>query len=327
MKNETSIFSVDCPTCKICGSYGTLIYKGLQDRLFSAPGIWNLRQCKNTKCGLIWLDPMPLESDIYKAYETYCTHVESAANKRQTSNLITTQLTTILDNFLRFTPIQRERADLDKMYLGDIKPGRLLEVGCGAGARLARLAALGWSVEGQEVDPLSASFAIKTDIKIHLGYLDQLGLPNNSYDAIIINHVIEHLHEPVKILRECRRLLKPNGILIAVTPNINCLGHRMFKSNWLGLDPPRHIFLYGQDTLREVAHQAGFQNPMTWTVVANENHFSKASLQIIYGKNNPRLIIRALYYLFPTMFLLFTRIFYIFDKNSGEECVLKVKNS
>ncbi len=327
MKNEINIRSIKCPTCKICGSYGTLTYNMLQDRLYSAPGKWNLKQCQNKKCGLIWLDPMPSECDIYKAYETYYTHGESLSKKKQTINLVTRLLGTALDNFLRFTPIQRERADLDKMYLGEVKPGRILEVGCGDGARLARLAARGWSVEGQEVDPLSASFAIKANIKIHLGYLDQLGLPNNSYDAIIMNHVIEHLHEPVKILRECRRLLKPNGTLIAVTPNINCLGHRVFQSNWLGLDPPRHIFLYSQDTLKDIAHQAGFQNPMTRTVVANENHFSKASLQITYGKNNPRLIIRTLYYFFPTLFLLFARIFYIFDKNSGEECVLKVKNS
>src|SRR5713226_6362648 len=46
--------------CGICGSKGRLLYNGLTDNLFNAPGVWNLLQCKNAHCGVLWCDPMPL---------------------------------------------------------------------------------------------------------------------------------------------------------------------------------------------------------------------------------------------------------------------------
>jgi hypothetical protein len=66
--------SVPCPNCYLCGTGGEPLYEGLKDRLFNAPGEWNLKRCPNPECGLLWLDPMPLEEDIGMAYETYFTH-------------------------------------------------------------------------------------------------------------------------------------------------------------------------------------------------------------------------------------------------------------
>lgn len=63
-----------CPNCYVCSGHGKLLYQNLTDRLFGAPGTWNLRKCPNQKCGTVWLDPMPLEEDLYKAYATYYTH-------------------------------------------------------------------------------------------------------------------------------------------------------------------------------------------------------------------------------------------------------------
>jgi 2-polyprenyl-3-methyl-5-hydroxy-6-metoxy-1,4-benzoquinol methylase len=302
-----------------------LIYQGLPDRLFSAPGLWNLRQCQNKECGLMWLDPIPLEEDICKAYQSYYTHGDDAQKRSQPKKPITKILTYLFRLFLRLTPIPKERIDLDRMFLGNIKPGKLLEVGCGDGARLARLATLGWSVEGQEVDPISASIAVQTGIKIHFGSLEKLGLPMASFDAIVMNHVIEHVHDPVKLLMECRRLLKPDGILVAATPNIRSYGHRIFKSSWRGLEPPRHILLHSQDSLHRIAQKAGFKNPTTWTTAANAHGLAQGSLEIMYGKQNPKSSIKALYYFVPTLFRLMARIVQIFDKDSGEECILRLK--
>ena len=65
------------PQCYLCGSQGNLVYEGQQDLLFEAPGTWNVRMCANTDCGLVWLDPMPNEKDIGRAYEKYYTHYEA----------------------------------------------------------------------------------------------------------------------------------------------------------------------------------------------------------------------------------------------------------
>jgi hypothetical protein len=61
----------DVPACYLCDAEGHILYTGLRDRLFGAPGEWNLQQCPNPTCGLIWLDPMPTEADLQKIYATY----------------------------------------------------------------------------------------------------------------------------------------------------------------------------------------------------------------------------------------------------------------
>jgi len=68
------IRSEPCPRCCLCQTPGEMLYEGMRDRLFGTPGEWNLRRCPNRDCGLIRLDPMPLEADIGKAYADYFTH-------------------------------------------------------------------------------------------------------------------------------------------------------------------------------------------------------------------------------------------------------------
>src|SRR5690606_25009951 len=97
-----------------------------------------------------------------------------------------------------------EREALESMSLSGLPAGRVLEVGSGAGALLQRLHALGWETEGQDVDPSAASIH-NNDITVHLGELKALSLPSESYDAVVMNHVIEHVHDPVSLLQECHR--------------------------------------------------------------------------------------------------------------------------
>ncbi|HVH70033.1 MAG TPA: hypothetical protein VNB49_02845 [Candidatus Dormibacteraeota bacterium] len=56
-----------------------MLHEHLRDRLFGVPGSWNIRKCLNPRCGLAWLDPMPLDEDIPQAYENYYTHEEDSA--------------------------------------------------------------------------------------------------------------------------------------------------------------------------------------------------------------------------------------------------------
>jgi len=60
--------------CSLCGGPGSVLHSGLTDRQSSAPGVWSIRQCIDPQCGLMWLDPAPLEQELHKAYESYYTH-------------------------------------------------------------------------------------------------------------------------------------------------------------------------------------------------------------------------------------------------------------
>ena len=319
-----------CPYCYTCGTKGKLLYKGLQDRLFSAPGEWNLRKCPNSECGLVWLDPMPIEEDIGKAYQTYYTHQDNSSDREDWGirRFLRYGLKKTWDLFLRVTPIYWERKRLYLMYLVKNKPGRLLEVGCGNGHRLAQFRAMEWQVEGQEVDLKAANLARKLyNLKIHLGPVEELRIPDATFDAIIMNHVIEHLHHPELVLAECHRLLRAGGNLVVVTPNIESFGHRRFGADWRELDPPRHIHIFSCKTLFEIAHKAGFSQCTLWTTAVHAPGIGMGSLDIrrtgrhIMGARiEPSLRIVSSF-----LFQLWATLVHVTQKNSGEECVMKAE--
>lgn len=76
-----SIRTTEKNNCYLCGSEGASLYDNIKDRLFGVPGVWNLKQCSNTQCSLIWLAPMPIKEDLPKLYETYYTHSAPATKK------------------------------------------------------------------------------------------------------------------------------------------------------------------------------------------------------------------------------------------------------
>jgi ubiquinone/menaquinone biosynthesis C-methylase UbiE len=118
---------------------------------------------------------------------------------------------------------------------------------------------LGWDVEGVEVDPEAVEAGKRRGVPVRLGTLQDQKFPDNHFDAVHSAHVIEHVYDPVALLTECRRILKPSGTLVILTPNTASWGHRQFGSAWLNLDPPRHLVLFSSATLRQAASKAGLQ--------------------------------------------------------------------
>ena len=326
-RSPDQIGSRPCPDCYLCGAPGVLLYQGLKDRLFGAEGSWNLKRCPNSTCGLLWLDPLPIEKDIGKAYAEYYTHLncpqDGHKSRKGWGGVWIFRL--LYDSLLRATLISCERKRLTLMYLDGVPPGRVLDVGCGDGSRLARLLSLGWDVRGQEMDPKAAARARQIyDVRVHLGPLDEACYGQGEFDAIVMNHVIEHVHDPVRLLAECVRLLKKGGTLVAVTPNAESYGHKRFRSSWRGLEPPRHIHLFSQRTLRQLAERAGFAHLDTWTTAAHAEVVACGSLDVLAGGKEPtNLGARLIRRLLSLQYQLRWQLAHLRDRNSGEECVLK----
>jgi 2-polyprenyl-3-methyl-5-hydroxy-6-metoxy-1,4-benzoquinol methylase len=273
---------MDRPACLLCNTAGEVLYAHLHDRLYDVPGEWTLCICPS--CGLVWLNPLPIEDDIGKVYNSYFTH-ETGKPAWQSDNPVYRAWVkaggvyrAAINN--SFMGQMRRRAD--SMYLGSVMPGRLLDVGCGDGGWLAKMKTLGWQVEGQETDADAASYAMRVHgVTVHVGLLHELHLPPSTFDAITLSHVIEHVHDPIAVLAECRRLLKPHGRLIALTPNVESYGHKRFGVNWVALEPPRHLTLFSPATLAEVAKRAGFAQTdvQTTQVRAQFIHIASSDIQ------------------------------------------------
>jgi SAM-dependent methyltransferase len=145
------------------------------------------------------------------------------------------------------------------MHLDADRIGYLLEIGSGNGRFLSDMMALGWHVYGIEPDPRAAKFAKDIyGISLHTGNIESASFPSNHFDAISMNHVIEHIHNPVSLLTECNRVLKPRGCITIITPNIESLGHRIFNKYWRGLEPPRHLNIFSSHSITQCLRRAGF---------------------------------------------------------------------
>lgn len=275
---EQRIRATSVTRCRLCGSDSDVRYAHLVDRLFGVPGEWGFRQCRDARCALLWLDPMPAAEDLGKLYTAYHTHATDARDDdldgpglrklvRRTvlreafgyGDIYPPEPRSLPARLLAARRVFIDRVGRTILWLPRERRGRLLDYGCGSGRYLAAMRKLGWNVIGYEPDPLAAQVArtrfgldvLHGDFAAHLHGTAAL-------DAITMAHVIEHLPDPVATLRACLHMLEPGGLLVAATPNADSLGHRRFGRHWRGLETPRHLFVFSPRTLAAAARQAGF---------------------------------------------------------------------
>jgi 2-polyprenyl-3-methyl-5-hydroxy-6-metoxy-1,4-benzoquinol methylase len=274
------IASNEAPICYLCGTRGKLFYANMKDRLYRAPCTWNIKRCPRADCGLAWLDPLPTREDIHKAYENYYTHDLEVVDNRPIKQIVKKAAAFLKSNYLALRygyapphsrvgtfwglavflfPTFKGRLDLRVMGLRAQPDRRLLDIGCGNGQYLELMRSLGWRVEGVELDPAAVRQARAMELEVHQGCLEDQDYPANSFDAISLRHVIEHVHDPLDLLKECRRILKPGGRLVIITPNFESYGRQKFHSCWMALDPPRHLMLFGFQSLQNLAQKTGLQ--------------------------------------------------------------------
>jgi len=147
---------------------------------------------------------------------------------------------------------------LMKLKMGDIK---LLDVGCSNGAFIASAKKTGVMCEGVEPAEEAAKAAIKAGLKVHAGYLEQIGLSEKSFDVISLFEVIEHLKDPVSLLTECNRLLKDDGIMVIRTANTDSWTVRLIKGKWHYFDINKHgghVSFFCRHSMKELATKTGF---------------------------------------------------------------------
>lgn len=298
-QSDNYIRSYQCPECYLCHSQGRFLYRGLQDRLFGAPGEWNFRECSNPGCSLVWLDPMPLADDLNKAYLNYFTHRDTkdisekwfgAAYMSAAQGYLASRYgyrsgpaavgNKLMGRLIYLHPGLREYLDFSVMYLPAQPEGRLLDVGCGSGHAIKFMQDLGWLVEGVDFDPAAVENARAKGLHVRFGSLEAQNYQDNCFDVVTMSHLIEHVHEPLGLMHECYRILKPGGRLVMVTPNSWSWGHKIFKSNWLALDPPRHLHIFSVDSLRSLAQKAGFEKIKISTTIREANKSFTASRSI-----------------------------------------------
>lgn len=236
--------------CRICSS----------SRLGSKPfgyrfnGRWlGARSCLN--CGIIFIDPQPTAKEIADMYrkeyfegDFRCGHAGSYFDDATLQNLASLPL------------LRRIR-----QYQST---GRFLEVGCAGGAFLSAARQSGFEVTGVEFSEEAAKFAReKFHLDISTGDLTDIHLPAAAFDIVFMGDVLEHLPDPLAVIREVNRITKSGGLLVLLCPTqtdtvFSRLGFGLYsalgKTAAVNL-PPYHLFEYRPASMRYLLETCRFE--------------------------------------------------------------------
>lgn len=238
--------------CVLCGeSASSLVVEGCPDLLHGTPGVYSVVRCLH--CDLLRTDPRPTEATIDRHYPPEYLPFNLGPGRR--------------GGFLL-----KARRQLEKLYerrYGPVDlvvpppedgPRRLLDVGGGSGTYAALMAGTGWDPWVLEPSPVAARAAVDAvgGERVTRASIGAAEYPPGFFDLVTMNHVLEHLHDPVAALTRARTWMRPGGRVRVVVPNVESLERRLFGSSWLGFDLPRHLFHFSPGTLGRLLEHCGY---------------------------------------------------------------------
>lgn len=247
--------------CFLCGASIIEKFVAAYDRQIARSEDYTYSKCNS--CGLIFLNPLPEPEEIPGFYPvSYLPHQDKMRKgklslfKRLLINLFYDAGKSASNSFMGklFAPLSIFSI---RNLFRPHGANRLLEVGCGTGAALKRHQALGWTVKGIEINEKACEICRSKGIAVHCGTLLDAQLAGEKFDVIFFNHVLEHLLDPVSVFRKAVECLAPSGKIVLLTPNSAALSFSKYMSTWYQLDAPRHIFLYGPASIRQLSAMTG----------------------------------------------------------------------
>ncbi len=250
-------YPVEYMNCRICGSdspkflgfRGNLEYMGAPKSLAGKEHmVTSVVKCK--RCGFVYTNPkiiLPAEQrcSFYNDPEKY--HSSICPDSREMFN----KTLNLMERFNR-------------------QKGRLLDVGTGKAEFLAAARKRGWQVSG--VEP-SGNFVQYTKEKFGLqvqnSTLEEANFPEDYFDAVTLNMVLEHIDQPHSLLSTIYKILKKDGLLYIEVPNMDSMLLKLIKIYYMftgkdwspHLSPlhyPYHCYGYGRSALRALCQRNGF---------------------------------------------------------------------
>jgi len=149
--------------------------------------------------------------------------------------------------------------------------GSVFEVGAGDGRFLARLAAAGYRVAGNDPSASGCELARARGVAVENVGVEQARVEPHSQDAVVLWHVLEHLEDPGDALHAVRGWLAARGRAVVACPDLDSLQARIGGDLWFHQDVPRHRTHFTARGLRELLERTGFRVERLHHVVIEQN--------------------------------------------------------
>lgn len=277
--------------CCVCGSNaGSILAEGWDFEYATSRQEFRFIRCYD--CGHTYLNPRPAASALeviypknYYAYDL----------KKSVSPVA-----------LRVKGWLERRKMSAMLRLSAENHPRCLDIGCGDGRLLEVLHSLGVPKDklfGVELSEKIIRELCGKGIKGYCGRIEELNLPENSFDLIYMFQVIEHVENPAALLAAVQRVLAPGGLFILETPNVESLDALVFKRRyWGGYHFPRHWNLFSRKTVSQLGEKMGYQVEKVETFVCavfwiypfhhflRDKGFSPRLYRFFWPMNNPFLL-------------------------------------
>jgi 2-polyprenyl-3-methyl-5-hydroxy-6-metoxy-1,4-benzoquinol methylase len=230
-------------SCNLCGER--------EHRFLFRKAGFDLVECE--KCGLTFIANPPSE----QAVAALCTAKADCQDELiEPSSAAFRRMRQVAKQHLRM--LGRSIAEPDGV--------RLLDIGCSNGLFLAEARARGYDVHGTEISPETAQFARgHFGLRVHTGSYEFAGFDKGSFDVVTLFDVTEHLPDPSAELNRIREYIKPGGLLLQSTPNIDGLFPRLSFAlanrldYWPHPEPPHRRYQFSVRTIRLMTEMAGFE--------------------------------------------------------------------
>lgn len=276
--------------CPVCQSENLSSFTTVKDFERTGTEIYQLNVCSH--CQLKFLNPRPPENGMARYYQE--SYYKLSVVSHKLSTLKQQALTywhhypqSVKNSFWQ-TLMLKVAKPLAKNKLGRQIPdfvvnGSLLEIGVGRGEFLLKMRELGWKTTGIDISPVAVNYLREHyNLNVQLANSRQLPFAANSFDIVYLSHTLEHIHDPVVVLKEICRVLKPGGQVLITTPNIGSLGRKLFGIKWAAYEPPLHVIIYETKSLTCLLSATGFDIQSCKAPATNSASVFQRSFAIVF---------------------------------------------
>ncbi|WP_340064130.1 class I SAM-dependent methyltransferase [Ascidiimonas aurantiaca] len=186
----------------------------------------------NEEYDLLETHPVPEDLSQYYKSESYISHTDS---KRTLFEKVY--------HFVKGIALNRKRQLIEYLNKG---PGTLLDIGAGTGDFLYTCQRKGWKITGVEPNAEARKRSEEKGVPL---YGSAKAIKNQTFDVITLWHVLEHVPDVKKQIRELKKLLAVNGTLVVAVPNFKSYDASHYKEFWAAYDVPRHIWHFSKRSL------------------------------------------------------------------------------